>query len=49
MFHLLGDVNRLRLLAKPVCAQDLAERFNLIPSLGESPSAFTQSRPSDAA
>lgn len=37
MFHLLGDVNRLRLicacLEKPVCVQDLAKRFNLTPSL----------------
>ena len=37
MFHLLGDVNRLRLiyacLEKPVCVQDLADRFTLTPSL----------------
>lgn len=37
MFHLLGDVNRLRLicacLGEPVCVQDLAERFDLTPSL----------------
>jgi len=37
MFHLLGDVNRLRLicacLEEAVCVQDLAERFHLTPSL----------------
>lgn len=37
MFHLLGDVNRLRLICAcmdaPVCVQDLADRFGLSPSL----------------
>lgn len=37
MFHLLGDVNRLRLLYacmnEAVCVQDLADRFSLSPSL----------------
>lgn len=37
MFHLLGDVNRLRLicacLEEPVCVQDLADRFGLTASL----------------
>ena len=37
MFHLLGDINRLRLIcacmAAPVCVQDLADRFGLSPSL----------------
>ncbi len=37
MFHLLGDVNRLRLICtcldEPVCVQDLADRFRLTPSL----------------
>lgn len=37
MFHLLGDVNRLRLICAcmntPICVQDLAERFDLSPSL----------------
>lgn len=37
MFHLLGDVNRLRLIHacmdEAVCVHDLAERFGLSPSL----------------
>ncbi|MEJ2643549.1 MAG: metalloregulator ArsR/SmtB family transcription factor [Gammaproteobacteria bacterium] len=37
MFHLLGDVNRLRLICacmdQAVCVQDLADRFGLSPSL----------------
>ncbi len=37
MFHLLGDVNRLRLICAclegAVCVQDLADRFSLTPSL----------------
>lgn len=37
MFHLLGDVNRLRLICacldQPVCVQDLADRFELTSSL----------------
>jgi len=37
MFHLLGDVNRLRLvhacMDESVCVQDLADRFGLSPSL----------------
>lgn len=37
MFHLLGDVNRLRLICAcmdvPICVQDLADRFELSPSL----------------
>jgi len=37
MFHLLGDVNRLRLICacmhEPICVQDLADRFELSASL----------------